>query len=136
MRDIRFRGYNKKNGRWLYGNLIKSNVCCDGEYYIMSPNDDSFGVSDDLLIEKDSIGQSLLALDRNGVEIFEGDFVKELEGWREEFGQIASVKFVEEDCAFMLVYPDGDYIPMGIERRFKVIGNIHDNPKMVKEGEQ
>ena len=62
--------------------------------------------------------------------------MKELEGWREEFGQIAQVKFVKEDCAFMLVYPDGDYIPMGIERRFKVIGNIHDNPKMVKEGEQ
>ena len=135
MRDIRFRGYNKKNGRWLYGNLIKSNVCCDGEYYIMSPNEDSLGVSDDLLVEKDSIGQSLLALDRNGVEIFEGDFVKELEGWREEFGQIAQVKFVAEDCAFMLVYPDGDYIPMGIERRFKVIGNIHDNPELAKGSE-
>lgn len=27
----------------------------------------------------------------------------------------------------MLVYPDGDYIPMGIERRFKVIGNTYEN---------
>lgn len=135
MRDIRFRGYNKKNSCWLYGNLIKSNVCCDGEYYIMSANEDSFGVSDDLLVEKDSIGQSLLVMDRNGVEIFEGDFVKELEGWREEFRQIAQVKFVAEDCAFMLVYPDGDYIPMGIERRLKVIGNICDNPELAKGSE-
>ena len=130
MRKIVFRGFSKHLGEWLYGDLEHVE---EGHVRIW-PNPDSRGNrADDIAPE--SVGQYTGLEDSKGVEIYEGDFVKELEGWRKEFGQIASVKFVEEDCAFMLVYPDGDYIPMGIERRFKVIGNIHDNPELAKGSE-
>lgn len=129
MREIKFRGKVINYGYWVSGSYTGGP---NGEYITTFYNDEW----EDHQIEPLSVGQYTGLKDCDGVEIYEGDFVKELEGWREEFGQIAQVKFVKEDCAFMLVYPDGDYIPMGIERRFKVIGNIHDNPKMVKEGEQ
>jgi len=76
--------------------------------------------------------------DRNGVEIYEGDLIEN------DVGRVCSVVWHEFrasfDCSFVSDNPDCAYKPMkdyGFAPalwsiKVKVIGNIHENPDLVK----
>lgn len=72
--------------------------------------------------------------DADGKEIYEGDVVKE------DFADEYKVEYVEEYAGFLPFVNDGgcgccSYIPIYLPHECKVIGNIYENPELLKGGE-
>ena len=136
LRPIRFRGYNKKRGIWLYGNYILNR----GAHFI-APQEFADGKTwEDYEVEEESIGQFTGLTDKNGKEIYEGDIVQ----WGDSEHKIKQV--VEfRNGAFGYVYDTiGSFVPyaantnfdfaaLGTDKRFEIVNNIHDNPDLIEK---
>lgn len=129
MRTIKFRGKNIHTGEWSYGNLAQfDNGCC----------------VDDVTVDRSTVGQFIGMLDSHGKEIYEGDIL------RSPLDNIVVVKFgYKEHIVKHGVFTDSfaaygwivENVKNGItdflDNEFlqgEVIGNIHDNPEMLKGG--
>ena len=137
MRTIKFRGYNKKRGIWLYGNYILNR----GAHFI-APQEFADGKTwEDYEVEEESIGQFTGLTDKNGREIYEGDIVQ----WGDSEHKIKQV--VEfRNGAFGYVYDTiGSFVPyaantnfdfaaLGTDKRFEIVNNIHDNLDLIEKG--
>lgn len=139
MREILFRGKRIDNGEWVYGDLIqlhnqrnfiinnKFGACIDDKGNFI--NTESPFVCE---VIPETIGQHT-GLTANGTKIFEGDIVSisdELKGiytcvWEEHNFEY---EFDNKTMSFSLACVHSNDI--------KVIGNIHDNPELLKEREQ
>ena len=156
MREILFRGKRMDNGKWAEGYLYEHEPALVG---IASENDvpepskwfiARTGFADWNMprpvefveVEPSAGGQYTGLKDRNGKRVFEGDIVTQ--NWYDHdepsddsFGEVV---FCEYDCSFsvMDVNKDG-FMPLGrcgsYHWEVEVIGNIHDNPDMLKGGE-
>ena len=129
MRTIKFRGFNKKNGVWLYGFYLQNR----GAHFV-APDEFANGKTwEDYEVEPESVGQFTGLTDKNGTPIYEGDIVQ----WGDSEHKIKQV--VEfRNGAFGYVYDTiGSFVPyaantnfdfaeLGTDKRFEVIGNIHD----------
>ena len=144
MRDILFRGKRLDNGEWVEGwyqpettikhwNGIQETV---GVTIAYKAED---GFLEDTLVDPSTVGQYTGLTDKNGKRIFEGDIVAQ--NWYDydeprddSFGKVV---FCEYDCSFsvMDVNKDG-FMPLGrcgsYHWEVEVIGNIHDNPELLK----
>lgn len=153
MREIKFRGKGILSGNWFTGSVM---IIPYGAW-MLSKNGQGGGV------DVDTIGQYTGLKDKNGKEIYEGDVlhIKQYEnnGYR-LFGTDVSFPncFTLDECkgkllreSNVLVYFTegcmcvGDmYISalFGDMRysfplfEFEIIGNIHDNPELIKEEEK
>lgn len=131
MRIIKFRGKRIKNGEWLYGDLMQDDR---GGYYVFSIDCD--GLHKENKVDTDTIGQFTGLFDKNDKEIYEGDIVKIK-------SQICGDLFYEvvysiDEAAFAMKM-DGNAVYRYFEeiaegRMTEVIGNIHDNPEILKGG--
>lgn len=150
MREILFRGKNKFTGKWCEGFLVKT-----GDHFRISTQNDliSFGV------DPATVGQYTGLKDKNGKMIFEGDIVKAVSHDYNGIMIIGSVLF--KDGCYCIKYetlpelrklcpqekPTYSFHRIGkVERwtdmgasgnityTYIVIGNIHDNPELLKGG--
>lgn len=140
MREILFRGKNVDNGKWIKGYLYR--ISEELNPFIMLP--DSKGESYE--VDSITVGQYTGLTDRNGKKIFEGDIVK----CSDENNDIyfsAVVKFGNPnavyDWGYQLKRMNGDHtntdILLWVDMEeggafIEVIGNIYDNPELLKEG--
>lgn len=82
--------------------------------------------------------------DKNGIEIYEGDIVKQFVcGIRKFKGKSCGryttwqVRWSKEECCFELHYLSGSLFGdsmMSDSGEYEIIGNIHENPELLKEG--
>lgn len=131
-REIKFRGFNKKNNKWLYGDLIHNRgltfVCPVG---IADP----FETWKDFVVETESVGQFTGLHDCNGKEIYEGDIVtignnlKAVVIWFN-----GSFRFKDELSCKATYFDDIGVIMRDFD--VCIIGNIHDNPELLKQQRQ
>jgi hypothetical protein len=120
-REIKFRGKRIDNKKWVYGFLAD-------EDYI---NDiDSIDLSS-IEVDIDTVGQFTGLFDKNGKEIYEGDIIKgfdiTIEVWYSEDRAcfIAEMKEPQNDMMDILGGYDTE--------RMEIIGNIYDNPNLIKK---
>lgn len=118
MREIKFRGKGKYDGRWVYGNLC---YCCDvGETCIGCVS-----------VESDTVGQFTNFYDNSEKEIYEGDIVKAAE-------KLYKVEF--HNAQFELRPVDSSYVDFYITLekarriglRLEVVGNVFDNSELLR----
>ena len=138
MREILFRGKRLDNGDWVEGYLYEHEPPLVG---IVSEKDEPeaskwfitrTGFADwnmprpvELVeVDPSTVGQYTGLKDKNGERIFEGDI---LSIWNDRNDVV-----VFEDGAFDL---ENTSIPMRFANKFEVIGNVHDNPELLKGGD-
>ena len=133
MREILFRGKQIDNGEWVEGYYYKAKYCrtddelCD---YITVPHPKEYNEpSSHYIVNLETVGQYTGLKDINGINIFEGDIVSisgDFKGiytcvW-EEYHFDYELENKTMRCCLACVYSDD----------IKVIGNIHDNPELLK----
>ena len=134
-REIKFRGKSIDNREWLYGYLMpstKPQIHPNAKY--------SISVSTEILhsidryiyeVETESIGQFTGLKDINWRDIYEGDIVLQ----QCYNGKKRPMEVRYECGAFIVGYHGGSSTkrkPMLLSSRCEVIGNIHDNPELLK----
>lgn len=132
MREILFRGKRIDNGEWVYGNY------CGAEYLtkegiehliIEVPRNAS---SEPIIPE--TVGQYTGLTDMNGKKIFEGDIIvfnrkRNLPYYK----VIPEVVFYDErNAQFTRVASPYATLQKDMMSECEVIGNIHDNPELLK----
>ena len=153
MREILFRGERTYNGEWVEGFAIFA----DNKAFILNNAKVEFakGFNENklnfVLIEviPETVGQYTGLTDKNGKKIFEGDIVEFSS--KDYYGSSEKGKVIFSNGCFVIEYVIYDditsfhrigevrkEIDMGathiITYQYEVIGNIHDNPELLKEG--
>ena len=148
-REILFRGKRTDNGKWVEGFwAILPTDSGEPEYTIIEPVDDDICLWHRPPVDPATVGQYTGLKDRNGKRIFEGDIVRaddyifSLKYGKcggtpnaETYGYMGFyLEAVSEGtklCAHYGLRDDMCYFT-----DIKVIGNIHDNPELLKGGVQ
>ena len=127
MREILFRGRSKVQGsEWLYGDVLIYKNSAQIWETINNRKHNS-------VVSLETVGQYTGLTDKNGKKIFEGDIMPVWEN-----GEEYHYKVIYNGDCFMLAMLDseqGSY-PLSTKNAIsEVIGNIHDNPELLKGGE-
>ena len=131
MREIKFRGFNRKNNVWLHGFYLQNR----GAHFVC-PDEWATGKSwDDYEIDPDTLGQLIDRKDKKDNDIYDGDIIR-LDVCGD--GSHGVVVYDAEHAMFALRYDDPhNPVIYGLydcqQNELEVIGNIHDNPELLKK---
>ena len=137
-REILFRGKRVDNGEWIEGYFLPGNErkSLHPCIFVYLPETQSFECFD---IDIDTLGEYTGVKDKNGTRIFEGDIIK-ITGFHTT--AIAAVKYgstSEKSTHWGWYFDDNDgHTYFLASRAFCkdynaiIIGNIHDNPELLK----
>ena len=127
MRTIKFRGKKPTNGVWVYGSLVYSNEIQTAIYFQTGRG--LVKSMEWVYVNPETVGQFTGLYDKNEKEIYEGDILK-VQG----LGEKIEVRFVRGVFAFLWNGDLDDEAPINAPTQewAEVVGNIHDNPKLIK----
>ncbi len=135
MREILFHGKRLDNGEWVEGSLFIP----DGPLLVVDSVEILMGTSKVRIsyeVDPTTVGQYTGLTDKSGKKIFEGDIV------RDDKGHVGYVGFLAQDAGYVIVWKNCD-TRLGHRARgggydrdpsLEVIGNIYDNPELLKGG--
>ena len=132
MREILFRGkrvdLSNKKGEWIEGLL------CYNIYHQLCIQPFKNGTV--CVIDTETVGQYTGLTDKNGNKIFEGDIIAGALWWQEK-AKNGVVAF--RNGSFGLIWNRGEAEQFNAftsmcNIEYEVIGNLHDNPELLKEG--
>lgn len=146
MREIKSRGKRLDNGKWMCGSPILIEDTC----FIIEPLDFSYNNDTDATVfwfdctehevDPATVGQYTGQKDHDGKEIYEGDILKVTDVMGGT--SICPVSFDETNSCFGVEwsFDDFDGLSLGCaidvwkseQIEYNVIGNIHDNPELLK----
>lgn len=140
-REIEFRGRSVSDGGWVYGDLeYERNKGLLSKVRIHTYKDDG-SCDRQYLVESKTVGEFTGMRDKYGEKIFEGDIVEVY-----DFTSVYASKYrgvvkmyrgswcVEyEDSIFDMVAHPPLFFDDFADRKTEVIGNIHDNPGLIKQ---
>lgn len=152
-REILFRGKRVDNGEWVTGaSILDCTIENEKSVYIISSNSigkcstNKYGTINNLkaIMRKiilETRGEYTGLTDKNGVKIFEGDIVH-------LYGDKSNLDTCSVNYNALVILKDGGFCAIdgtpedyGLRRYLfakcdlhcEVIGNIHDNPELIKE---
>lgn len=140
-REILFRGKRADFREWVEGSLI---VFSDGDMFICCADSDP-DVLNKYAVDPSTVGQYTGLTDRNGVKIFEGDIIKS------HYANAPNSDFTEyvvfhngrfsatnDNAHWWTMLADGvrhlSQDKSAYMEWCEVIGNIYDNPELLKDG--
>lgn len=128
MRTIKFRGKRTDNGEWIIGDLIQQ---FNTRWVAICPIEDD--IENFIEVINETVGQFTGVADKNEKEIYEGDIIQDEQS---KYNEKYIVRWSVGNCGFVAqpqnqdkVYPN---LNPGTTRHLIIIGNIHDNPEMLK----
>lgn len=141
----KFRGKRKDNGEWVEGYLLEQNTPEYHCYIVISFKAEQDNRHTDILecdiyeIIPETVGQYTGLTDKSGTKIFEGDYIVCRQAIQGNFiDEHIEMGYVEmKHGAFGLHRKQGYYRPFKdwLENyEYEVIGNLHDNPELLKGG--
>lgn len=122
-RIIKFRGRRIANEEWVYGSLLR---WPDGDCTILESKDGKNYVWK-REIEPNTVGQYTGLRDTDGREIYEGDIVRTSVA-KDAIGVVEW----NNDQASFVVHMKGRTQCYPLSKSDKIIGNIHDNPELLR----
>ena len=146
MREILFRGKTSV-GEWICGHLLEQNIPDYRSYIVMSIIAEldnrhieimEFDINE---VIPETVGQFTGLTDKNGVKIFEGDICRFK---RFNDVHVGKIVFNVTTASFVMGYQSivGAYgekathkMLLSVCDDIEVIGNIHDNPELLKVGD-
>ena len=156
MREILFRGKRTDNGEWIYGDLMQNVDCIK----IREQEKDVKHIAKSFEIDLETVGQYTDLADKNGKRIFEGDIIRYTfdspddptatenglkvrtgrifwSDWRASFAVTAGRNLSAALNNDVAVYVRGRQVYEYVRgaNTVEVIGNIHDNPELLKGGD-
>ena len=135
MRTIEFRGKRVDNGEWVYGYV---DVMMYNGMAVIHTETGTFGVN------QETVGQYTGYNDDEGQEIFEGDIIRYQYEDRDAYTGWHGLREVTDEVVFEYSsFRLKNTYPFNIDSlwdmdnpKVEVIGNIHDNPELMKGGEE
>lgn len=131
MRDIKFRCWDTENKEMLEVQELDYEDSYNGQPMIRTTMYSDYFDTEDMILM-----QYVGLKDKNGKEIYEGDIIKICaEGLGGE--AIGKIVYDEYDLAFVLrnEVEELSECLWYAEQQLEVIGNIYDNPELLREGE-
>lgn len=136
-REIKFRGKRKDNGKWVYGDLVRTPItaefCADGNFFDCGKGRTCI-VEDYVAFEVDeeTVGQFACFFSfSNKKEVYEGDIVesgftgrKYVVFWSDENGAFYKQR-IGENVKDIPIIQDNAIVFL--------MGNIHDNPELLEQ---
>ena len=126
MREIEFR-IRHRDKEWFYG--VPLTQMRNGTVGFKSFNNDYY----DLFADAETLGQFTGLKDKNGAKVYEGDIIR----CKVDMDLIVLVEWSEVMSAFVIREPNKiiRYCDLCFAHNIEVIGNIYDNPELIKESE-